>query len=121
MPVRWTIDPARKLVEVVLDGEVAEEQAVRFIDEVEAAGAIPFKKLFDARNAEARADGRIMDLVRKRVAGYANPGPFAVIVREPFIDGMSKLFALALGANGRARVFKTEEEARAWLEAYAKA
>jgi hypothetical protein len=116
MPGHWTIDPARQLVEAVLDGEIGEEETVRFLDELEAAGAIPYRKLIDARNVKARADGRIMALVSRRVAAYANPGPFAVIVREAYIDGMAKLFALALGANGRARVFRTEEEARAWLD-----
>ena len=116
MAARWTIDPERQFVEVVLDGEVGEEECTRFLDEVEAAGAVPWRKLFDARKAKPRTDGRIMALVTKRVASYANPGPFAVFVAEAYVDGMSKLFALALGANGRARVFKSEEEARAWLD-----
>jgi hypothetical protein len=116
MPSRWTIDPARQLVEAVLDGEIGEDDVGRFFDELEAAGAIPWRKFFDARLAKPRTDGKIMAIATQRVANYTDPGPFAVLVAGPYVDGMSKLFALALGANGRARVFKTEEEARAWLD-----
>lgn len=117
MPVRWTIDRSKELVEVVLIGETTQDDATRFFDAIEAAGAVPYRKLFDARAAVAKLDTAIMAAVSKRISGYQNPGPIAIVLPEGGpIEGYAKLFLIGVDADARARFFATEPEARAWLD-----
>jgi hypothetical protein len=116
MPTQWTIDHARQLVVTIVDGVTTPEEAKGFFDDVETLGAIPYKKLFDCTRASAKVDERLVASVRARIAGYTNQGPLAVVVDSSYFDGLARLVLLALGADGRARVFKTIEEAQAWLD-----
>ncbi len=116
MPLRWTIDHSRKLVETVIDGKTSKDEAMRFFDDVESAGAIPYRKLFDANKASPMIDERLMAMVTERIAGYTNQGPFAVVIDGAYFDGVAKLFVLTIGAKRRARVFKTVDEACGWLD-----
>ena len=117
MAVRWTFDHARKFAEIVLTGETGEEEAARFFDALEAANAQPYRKLVDAREAVPKIDEGILKLVTARIAAYRNPGPIAAVVDGAYFDGLARLFILAVDAERRTRVFRSIEEARAWLEA----
>jgi hypothetical protein len=116
MAVVWTIDHAKKFVEITIDGENSQEDADRFFDAIEAGGAVPYKKLFDARNVSPKIDERIMANVAKRISNYVNQGPFAAVVDGVYFDAVAKLFLLAIGAERRAKVFRTIDEGRAWLD-----
>jgi len=118
---RWTFDHAARLVEVVLEGDSTLEEAERFFEEVEAAGAVPYRKLFDCTNATPKIDEKIMGLVANRIASYKdqNRGPLAVVVQGAYFDGLAKLFLLAVDLGQRTRLFKSVAEARLWLDAVA--
>ena len=116
MPARWKFDHAKRLVEVVLTGDTSAEEATRFFEELEAADAIPYDKLFDAVEATPRIDEKIMAIVGKRVASYKSDGLLAVAVPGAYFDGLAKLFLLAVDVSNRARVFRTVTEARQWLD-----
>jgi hypothetical protein len=119
MSVRWTIDRSRELVEIVLEDETTVDDAKRFFDAIETAGAIPYRKLFDATKALAKIDNRVMAAIGQRIAGYKNPGPIAIVLPAGGpIEGYAKLFLMAVNAESRARFFRTEPEARTWLDAY---
>ena len=120
MPARWSFDHSRRLVEIVLEGDTGEAEALRFFDELEAANAQPYRKLIDAREATPRIDERLLKLVTTRISGYRNPGPIAAVVDGAYFDGLAKLFLLAVDAERRARVFRTVDEARDWLDAIAR-
>lgn len=114
--MRWSFDHSRKFVDIVLEGDTGAEEANRFFDALEAAHAIPYRKLIDAREAIPKIDERIMKLVTSRIAPYENQGPIAVVVQGAYFDGLAKLFVLAVDAERRTRVFKTVEDAHEWLD-----
>ena len=118
MPMRWAFDHANKIVEIVLATEPpSEPEVLRFFDELEAEGGVPYGKLFDATRAVARIDNKIMAIVGQRISTYKNPGPIAIILTEgSTVEGHAKLFMMAVDVDSRARLFRTDAEARAWLE-----
>lgn len=116
MAVRWTIDHSARRVEITLEGETGPDEAVRFFDALEAAQAVPYSKLLDATLAVVKIDNRVMAIVGQRIAGYVNPGPIAVVLPTRGLEGHAKLFAMAVDAESRTRMFRTSIEAREWLD-----
>ena len=116
MAVRWTIDHSARRVEITLEGDTGPDEAARFFDALEAAQAIPYSKLLDATLAVVKIDNRVMAVVGQRIAGYVNPGPIAVVLLARGLEGHAKLFALAVDAESRTRMFRTAIEAREWLD-----
>jgi len=116
MAVRWTIDHSAGRVEIALEGETGPDEAARFFDALEAAQAIPYGKLLDATQAVVKIDNRVMAIVGQRIAGYVNPGPIAVVLPARGLEGHAKLFAMAVDAESRTRIFRTAIEAREWLD-----
>lgn len=115
MVARWKFDHAELLVEVILEGDTSAEEATRFFDELEAADAVPYDKLFDALEATPKIDEKIMGIVGRRIASYRSDGLIAVVVPGTYFDGIAKLFLLAVDLSARARVFRSVAEARHWL------
>ena len=116
MAVRWTIDHSARRVEISLEGETGPDEAARFFDALEAAQAIPYSKLLDATLAVVKIDNRVLAIVGQRIAGYVNPGPIAVVLPARGLEGHAKLFAMAVDAESRTRMFRTPIEAREWLD-----
>jgi hypothetical protein len=116
MPAKWSVDHSRKRVEVVIDGEVTVEEALRFLDFLEGEKAVPYGKLFDARNGAAKINNQVMAAVGQRIATFENPGPISIVLPSRGMSGHAKLFLLAVDADNRARMFNTREEAVAWLD-----
>jgi hypothetical protein len=114
--MRWKFDHAAKIIEVVLEGETAPDEATRFLDELEASDGIAYRKLIDATTAAPRIDDRVLGIVTTRIANYRNPGPIALVVPASAIDGLAKLFLVAVEAERRTRLFRTVAEAREWLD-----
>ena len=116
MTLRWTVDHAARLVEVVLDAETTLVEALGLLDAIEAEGAVGYGKLVDARLARPHIDSDVLSGVAARIADLANPGPIAVVVPAAGpVDGLSRLFLLVSDVERRARVFRNEAGARSWL------
>jgi hypothetical protein len=117
MSVRWAFDHANKIVEIVLEGETKDVELVaRFMDEIEAEGAVPYGKLFDATKALAKIDNKLMAVIAQRISRFVDPGPLAIVLPQGGpLEGHAKLFMMAVDVDSRARVFRTESEAREWL------
>lgn len=85
MPIRWTVNHAERLVDVVLDGEISKDDATQFFDAIEAADAIPYRKFVDATNTPAKIDEKILATVGDRMARNRSRSglpPAAIPVRE---------------------------------------
>lgn len=117
MALSWTFDHANKIVEIVLEGETTDVEAVsRFLDLVEAEGAVPYGKLIDATKALAKIDNNLMAMISQRISTFVNPGPLAILLPQGGpMEGHAKLFMMAVDVDSRARVFRAEPEAREWL------
>lgn len=118
MPIRWTVNHAERLVDLVLDGEVSQEDATQFFDAIEAADAIPYRKFVDATNTPAKIDEKILAIVASRMARNQSRSPIAVVVPATGpVDGLARLFLLIAEADGdRSRVFRDAVAARQWLD-----
>jgi hypothetical protein len=118
MPIRWTIDHSERLVDAVLDGEISLEDTAQFFDAIEAADAVPYRKLIDATNTPAKIDEKILGIAGERMARNQSRSPIAVVVPATGpIDGLARLFLLvALVDSERARVFRDAAAARQWLD-----
>ena len=117
MPLRWKFAHANKIVEIVLEGETKDVEAVtRFLDLVEAEGAVPYGKLIDATKALVKIDNNVMAAIARRIATFVDPGPLAILLPQGGpLEGHAKLFMMAVDVESRARIFRTETEARQWL------
>ena len=116
MPVRWTVDHARELFEVVGEGPAQPADMHAILDAMEKENAVSYRKLIDARKIVAAFDGRNFGPLIARLAAFENPGPFAFVVPTGGpADGVSRLFLLVSDLESRGRIFRDIEEARAWL------
>ena len=108
MPIRWTINHSERLVDAVLDGEISQEDATQFFDAIEAADAIPYRKLVDATKTPAKIDEKILAIVGERIARNRSRSPIAVVVPATGpVDGLARLFLLVAEVeSNRARVFR---------------
>ena len=119
IPIRWTINHSEQFVDAVLDGEISQEDTTQFFDALEAAEAIPYRKLVGATKTPAKIDEKILAIAAERMARNRSRSPIAVIVPATGpIDGLARLFLLIAEVDGdRARVFREATAARQWLDA----
>ena len=120
MPLQWTIDHETRFVEVSADGAFTPADVKTYLDEVAAAGAMPYAKLFDISKvasgftaAELEALGR--SIRQYAIDGYGPLGPLAIVVSEADIRAQAARYADAAGSNRPLRIFRDRAQAEAWL------
>jgi hypothetical protein len=124
MPIHYTLDPIRKLVTTVVEGEITVEEVLQHLAKV---GSDPGRgegwgSLVDNRGAENTIDveGQRRILAAMQSAkGRASSGRVALLTAHDVQYGMGRVFAALLDAHAipaeiQMRVFRDEEEARAW-------
>lgn len=122
MPVKFTIDHAKRHVEAVCDGDVALKDIEDFLDAIVVQAAIPYRKLFDGRRAVPVYTDINEDLMllAARISAYAahmdKRGALALIAGDAKSQELAARF-LNLGkpAGRPGRAFVDEREARRWL------
>ena len=119
MPIRFTIDHAKRFVHARAEGEITLKDIEAFSDAVMIANALPYRKLFDGRGAYGKYDDNDMMMLGARVSAYAaveKRGALA-LVPSPEYFKMATRF-INLGKSGRpARAFLDLDEALRWLKA----
>jgi hypothetical protein len=120
VPITFTVDHARRLVEVKAEGVVDLKDVEAFLDAIVVQDLLPYRKLFNGRTATAKYVEADVMMLGARISAYAaNMGPRGAVA---FISGSKEAFELAsrfinLGKSGRpAKAFMSETEARKWLE-----
>jgi hypothetical protein len=118
MPVTFTIDHAKRFVHACADGEVGLKDIEAFLDAVVIENALPYRKLFDGRQAIGRYVDNDVMLLAARVSVYAQierRGALAILTAPQHLELAARF--LNLGKTGRpARSFLEEGEAVRWLE-----
>lgn len=118
VPLRYKIDPARRLVHVQTEGVVQLAEILDYLDAVAVKGAMPYAKLFDASCGDMVLSDDDMMVLGARVSAYARMeprGPVALVVGSDETNALARRFANLGGAKRPARIFKHADEARAWL------
>lgn len=120
MPIRLEIDHAKRFVTVRSEGLVVLQDMLDYFDALVAAGAMPYAKLFDAREADSRLNDDDLQVLAERIRANAvhDPrGPIAVVATTPESRAAVQRFKALGGARRPIEVFATVEGARAWLAA----
>lgn len=123
MPIHFTIDPVLRRVNAVLEGQITEAEIVSYYDALRA------DPLFEP-NFDNFADCRAVD-PQPQVKGtfvrsmpqfipFAPNARHAIVVANPAIFGLARMFQLANKDDSNIEVFQNIEAARAWLEKCAK-
>lgn len=120
MPVHWTIDREARLVLATADGLLTPALVKDYLDQIAAAGAMPYAKLFDLSTANATFSGQELATLGKSIRQYAIDGfgplgPLALVVSESHTHLQAALFADAAGTNRPLEIFRDKEQAHAWL------
>ena len=117
MPIRFSIDHARRLVVARAEGEVALKDIEEFTDAVMVENAMPYRKLFDGRGSQGKYDDHDLMQLGARISAYSSVerrGALAIVPPQEHLD-VAKRF-VNLGKSGRpASVFLDPDEALAWL------
>ena len=118
MPLRWEILHDKKLVYVTADGAVTLKDLEDHFDALYVESALPYGKLFDAtRMAPIYNDDDVMAM-GARLSAYTDAmqsGPLAMVGQDEFMSSVFRRFVNISPSRRPARVFKTVDDARAWL------
>ena len=119
MPITWKIRAEERLVDARADGPVTLQNIIDYLDAVVVANAQPYAKLFDAGTMELNlTDDEIMQLGARMSAyssAFAEAGPLAFVASTLAVEGFAKRFLNVSSVRRPAKLFKTVEQARAWL------
>ena len=122
MPVTWSISHDDRLVLATANGDCSLEDLQRYMSALAAAGAMPYRKLFDAtyvtpgtlRLAEIKAFAGM-------VVAFAKGGPIgpgAIVVGSELEQEMAEVFSQANAGRAMA-IFRDRSKAREWLDGLA--
>ena len=121
MPIEFTINHDKRYVEARAVGETSREDIENFLDAVVLQNALPYRKLFDGRQALPKYDDNDVMLLGARMSAYeSNLGPrgaVALLVPNEAAADLARRYINLAKSERPARVFLSEAEARKWLAA----
>ena len=118
MPVRYTIDHAKRFVHAVAEDNVTLDDIETFLDAVVVAEALPYRKLFDGRTAYGNYTNDDLMRLAARISAYAaveKRGATAIVPSRDYYELAARF--INLNKDGPARAFLDVDEARRWLDA----
>jgi hypothetical protein len=118
VPVQYDIDHTERFVRVRAYGVVRLSEILDYFDALVLQGAMPYPKLFDAREADPDLTDDDVMILGARVSAYAamDPrGPVAAVAVTKKAGDILQRFMNLGGAQRPMRLFASVEEARAWL------
>lgn len=119
MSLSWEISHPEKLVIVVGEGDVTLADVEVYLDAIVTADAMPYAKLFDATRLVPRHDDHDVMMLAARINAYVETlkgGPLAFVSTNAATrETISRYINLANKAERPVDIFKSRDEARAWL------
>jgi hypothetical protein len=119
MPLKWDILHDQRLVHIVAEGRVTLPEMEEHFDALAVADVLQYGKLFDATRADPIYTDEDVMAMGARLSAYTatlKSGPLAVIGLNERARTAFRRFVNISPAKRPARLFKSEAEARAWLE-----
>ena len=120
MPIEFTIDHDKRLVQARVVGVIALKDIEAFTDAVVAQNALTYRKLFDGSRGDGSYDDHDVMMLAARAAAYATlakRGPLALVPRPTHGAELAKRYVNLGKFTGQAQIFGTAEEGLKWLEA----
>jgi hypothetical protein len=124
MPIHWTIDTRAQLLTASAEGDVSMSDAMRFLEAVAGANALPYRKLFDGRQAKPMMSSDELLAVCVKIRSYhqhGTMGPLAMIGTAEQTVVFARLLGVLAAAERQIKVFEDPDQARAWIETLASA
>jgi hypothetical protein len=118
MPLRWKIAPLEHMVVCDFEGMFTIADITAFFAELETAGALYFRKIFDATHGECGLAEAELDRLAAHTKAFslrATPGPVAVVTGASRNDQIVTNFRAMTPSGRRLRMFPNIHEARQWL------
>ena len=124
MPIAWKILADERLVSARADGLVTLQDMFDYFDAVVIGNGPAYAKLFDSGTMELRlSDDEVMELGARMSAysaAFAEAGPLAFVAATLANEGFAKRFLNVSSVQRPAKLFKTVEQAKAWLATFPK-
>ncbi len=119
MPITFTVDFTSKTIYTTAVGTIDFADLVVHLRAKDKANLLSYAELFDARDVlldvSASELREIADEVRS-VMGSQTPARIAVVTNSAFIYGLAETYAaLTVQDNPQLRIFRSLEEANAWI------
>jgi hypothetical protein len=124
MPITWTVSHPARLVVAVAQGDISAADVLAYVDEIDQAGAIQYRKLFDLSGVFAMLPMEDVRLVGMRVmalSGDKPTGPLAIVVASDAIAELARVFEATAVTKRPIQIFRDFHAARAWLDEVAPA
>jgi hypothetical protein len=119
MPLTWTVSHPTQLVVAVCKGHVSATDVLEYLDEIDRAGAMPYRKVFDLTGVAGVIPAEDVRLIGMRVvalSGAKPTGPLAIVVASDAIEALSKVFEVTADTKRPLQIFRDLHKARAWLD-----
>lgn len=119
MPLKWEILHDQNLVHIIAEGRVTLPEMEEHFDALAVADVLQYGKLFDATKADPIYTDEDVMAMGARLSAYTatlKSGPLAVIGLNERARTAFRRFVNISPARRPARLFRTEEQARAWLK-----
>ncbi len=124
MPIAWRILPAERMVVARADGPVTLQDIMDYLDAVIVGDAQPYAKLFDTGTMQLKlTDSEMMELAARMSAysgAFAEAGPLAFVASTLVTESFAKRFLNVSSVRRPAKLFRSVEQAKAWLETLTK-
>lgn len=120
MPISWTIDREQHELVAVCEGRVTLKEIANYLDAVVLAGALGYRKMFDASKAESALSDEEMMALGARIRAYHGlgvMGALAIIVVTEHTHALARLFGALAAADRPIKIFRELRAARRWLNA----
>ncbi|MFI4999370.1 MAG: hypothetical protein ACHQK9_05780 [Reyranellales bacterium] len=118
MPVRCDVSIPNRIAIGVAEGPVSLRDLEGFLDALEKAGAIGFRKIFDASFGTSTLSDADWLALGTRLGTYLDKrtlGPLAIVATTGTNDELARELAALKSGKRPARVFHSIHEARRWL------
>jgi hypothetical protein len=124
MPITWTVSHPARLVVAVAQGDISAADVLGYVEEIDQAGAMPYRKVFDLTGVVATMPPEDVRLVGMRVvalSGDKPTGPLAIVVDSDAISELARVFEATAVTKRPIQIFRDFHTARAWLDEVAPA
>jgi hypothetical protein len=120
MPLTWKIDAENQLMTGVGEGDITRAEVDAFLDAMDNGGAMPFRKIFEARFATTTMAPENILALGARMRGYhatgANMGPLALVLPPDKVELVQRVIGMLAIADRPMKVFTSTLAARRWLK-----
>jgi hypothetical protein len=118
MPIRCDISPFNRMAIAVAADRVTLHDLEDFLDGLEKAGAIGFRKIFDATYGISTLSDADWTTLGVRLGTYLDKralGPLAIVAATGCDERLARALAALKSGRRPAKIFRSIHDARAWL------